>query len=71
MSFELAQSVELRQLRRLRPAIGPLIDPPLVVRHGDEEISLASKEALLEHMMEKVEVDPDFGELLLTLGFRY
>jgi len=52
ISFELAQSVELRQLRRLAEVVAPLARAPLYVRQGAEEKELASREALLEHLME-------------------
>ena len=51
-NHELAQSVEFRQIRRLRPTIEPLTRPPLLVCSGGDEVSLESKEALLEHLME-------------------
>jgi DNA gyrase subunit B len=52
VNFELIQAVELRRLRRLRPEVAPLMSPPLIVRQGDEDKSLASKEELLQHLME-------------------
>jgi DNA gyrase subunit B len=53
VDFELTGSVELRQLRRLRPAVAPLLHPPLLVReNGKDGISLGSKEELLAHLME-------------------
>jgi len=52
VNHELAQSVELRQLRRLAPALRPLREGPITVRHGAEEAVLGSKEQLLQHLME-------------------
>jgi DNA gyrase subunit B len=52
VSFELAQSVELRQLRRLADVVAPLSRTPLTVRQSGEEKELPSKEALLAHLME-------------------
>jgi DNA gyrase subunit B len=53
VNHELAQSVELRQLRRLVPRVAPLTHPPLVVFHNDvEEAALGSKEELHAHLME-------------------
>jgi DNA gyrase subunit B len=53
VNFELAQTVELRQLRRLFPAIEPLVHTPLVVlKDGTSETSLDTKEELLEHLVD-------------------
>jgi DNA gyrase subunit B len=53
IDFELAGSVELRHLRRLRPAIAPLFEAPLRVCEDDkDEVSLGSKEELLTYLME-------------------
>jgi len=52
VEVELVQSVEMRQLRRLRATVAPLADGPLVVRHGDTTDTLASKEDLLHSLME-------------------
>ncbi len=52
INFELVQSVEIRQLRRLRPVVAPLSMAPLLVCQGDETTPLASKEELLAHLME-------------------
>ena len=54
VNFELVQSVEFRRLRRLRPSIEALDAPPLIVRTTgkDDEVSLDSKLALLDHLME-------------------
>ena len=51
VNLELVQAVEMRQLRRLRPAVSEVIGAAVTVRtNGSEEI-LASKEELLEHLM--------------------
>jgi DNA gyrase subunit B len=52
VNFELVQSVEYRQLRRLLPDVAKLALGKLIVRQGQEETELDSKEALLEHLME-------------------
>jgi DNA gyrase subunit B len=52
VNWELAQSAEMRQLRRLRQVVAPLLEPPLVVLEDGSETVLDSKEALLEHLME-------------------
>jgi DNA gyrase subunit B len=52
VNLELVQSVELRQLDRLRPMVAPLDEPPILVTNGKEEVSLGSKEELLEHLTE-------------------
>jgi DNA gyrase subunit B len=54
VNFELVQSVEMRQLRKLLPRVGQLQTPPLVVlQDGKEgEVALESKEELLRHLME-------------------
>ncbi len=50
INFELAQSVEYRQLRRLRPEVAKLGDSTLIVCEADDESSLGSKEELLAHL---------------------
>jgi DNA gyrase subunit B len=52
INLELWQSVEMRQLRRLRPSAAELATPPLVVVHDGEEVALESKEKVLQHLME-------------------
>jgi len=52
VNFELVQTVEYRQLRRLLPDVSKLALGRLVVRQGQDETELDSKEALLEHLME-------------------
>jgi DNA gyrase subunit B len=52
INFELIQTVELRQLRRLFPTIAPLMRTPLLVCQADDETALESKEELLVHLME-------------------
>ncbi len=52
VNFETAQMVEMRKLRLLQEAVRTLHDPPILVRQGDEEISIDSKEELLAHLME-------------------
>jgi DNA gyrase subunit B len=52
INFELSQNVAFRQLRRLQPTIAPLTASPIVVRQGENEISLDTKEELLEHLTE-------------------
>ncbi len=54
VNFELVQSVEYRQLMRIKPIVAPLDQIPLIVTQTgkDEEISLASKHELLAHLME-------------------
>jgi DNA gyrase subunit B len=52
VSFELIQSVEFRQLRRLQPQIAPFLHAPLRVCEGEDETALGSKEELLAHLME-------------------
>ncbi len=52
VNWEMAQSAEMRQLRRLRQVVAPLLSPPLVVVEDGEETSLESKEVLLKHLME-------------------
>jgi DNA gyrase subunit B len=51
INFELIQSVEMRQLRRLRQEVIKLGDGSIVVQNGDEEITVASKQELLDHLM--------------------
>ena len=51
VNFELAQSVELRRLFKLLPLVSPLTRTPLLVCQGDDEMSLDSKEELLEYLM--------------------
>jgi DNA gyrase subunit B len=52
VNFETAQMVEMRKLRHLEETVRMLNDPPILVRHGDEEESIGSKEELLAHLME-------------------
>jgi DNA gyrase subunit B len=52
VGFELAQTVELRRLRRLHPEVAPLAASPLLVLHGDEKLLLETKEEVLQHLME-------------------
>jgi len=52
INFELAQTVELRRLRRLLPDVRPLMNQPLLVCQGDEDRPVESKEELLEYLME-------------------
>jgi len=53
VNFEMAQLVELRRLRRLAPAVEPLTQTPVTVTQaGKEPVSLATKEELLEFMLE-------------------
>ncbi len=52
VNWELAQSPEMRQLRRLRQVVAPLLGPPVVVVEDGQETALDSKEALLQHLME-------------------
>jgi DNA gyrase subunit B len=52
VGFELVQAVEFRQLRRLRGSTAKLDHSPLIVRSIKQEISLESKEALLDHLMD-------------------
>ena len=54
LNFELVQTVEYRQLRRLRPSVEKLDLPALEVSQGSDgvAIELGSKEALLAHLME-------------------
>jgi DNA gyrase subunit B len=52
VNLELVQSVELRQLHRLRPMIAQLSEPPILVTNGKEEVSLGSKEELLVNLTE-------------------
>ncbi|HEX5043222.1 MAG TPA: DNA topoisomerase (ATP-hydrolyzing) subunit B [Candidatus Polarisedimenticolaceae bacterium] len=51
IGLELWQAVEMRQLRRLLPAVSVLA-PPLVVQENGTQKSLDSKEALLLELME-------------------
>ncbi len=52
VGHELVQSVEMRQLRRLSESIAILRRPPIVVRHNGNGQTLATKEELLESLME-------------------
>ena len=52
VNLEMAQAVEMRQLRRLLPQVAQVLKPPLVVSHKGEEVLLDSKEAFLRHLME-------------------
>ncbi len=52
VNFETAQMVEMRKLRHLQETVRMLNDPPILVRLGDEEVSIGSKEELLAHLME-------------------
>ncbi len=52
INLELWQAVEMRQLRRLWPAISEIKDPPLLVCQDGNEAPLESKEALLRDLME-------------------
>jgi DNA gyrase subunit B len=49
---ELIESVEMRRLRRVLPAVEPLRGGPLLVHEGDEDRPVESKEELLGHLME-------------------
>ena len=52
INFELIQSVEMRQLRRLFQEVSKLGDGPIIVQNGDEDVTVASKQELLENLME-------------------
>ena len=52
VNLELVQSLELRQLSKLAPAVEQLAKAPLLVSNGKEEVALESKEALLDYLME-------------------
>ena len=52
VSWELAQEVEMRRLRRSHGLVSQLAPPPITVLHKGEPTSLDSKEALLRHLME-------------------
>ena len=52
VGVELVQSVEMRQLRRLTETVSQLSGTRLVVHHGDTSETLASKEALLGHLVD-------------------
>ena len=52
VNFELVQTVEYRQLRRLSRDVSKLQHPALIVRTGKEERALASKEELMAHLLE-------------------
>jgi DNA gyrase subunit B len=52
INFELVQTVEYRQMWRLRPDVEKLHHAKLVVRSGNDERELETKEALLEHLLE-------------------
>ena len=53
VNFEMAQAVELRRLRRLASAVEPLTHTPVTVtQNGKDDVTLETKEDLLEHMLE-------------------
>jgi DNA gyrase subunit B len=52
VNLELWQTVEMRQMVRLHPALATLATPPLVVKHNGDVDALESKEALLAHLMD-------------------
>jgi DNA gyrase subunit B len=52
VDLELWQTVEMRQMWKLHPALATLARPPLVVTHNGGVDALDSKEALLAHLME-------------------
>ncbi len=52
LNFGTVQMVELRKLRLLRQKTVELAVPSILVRHGDEEDEVGSKEELLAHLME-------------------
>jgi DNA gyrase subunit B len=52
VNLDLFHAVEMRQIRRVRPKIAPVAQPPLLVNQNGEETALETKEALLEHLME-------------------
>jgi len=52
VGLELWQAVEMRTLRRLRPIVSVLDQPPVVVRENGTEKRLDSKESLLLELME-------------------
>jgi DNA gyrase subunit B len=52
VNFELVQTVEYRQLRRLLPDVAKLHHAGIVVRTGKDERELASKEELMAHLLE-------------------
>jgi len=52
VNFELVQTVEYRQLRRLMPDVSKLNHPALVVRTDKDERHVASKEELMAHLLE-------------------
>ena len=52
VSWELAQAVEMRRLRRVHGLASQLAPPPIRVVHRGEATTLDSKDALLRHLME-------------------
>ncbi len=52
VNLERVQSVEMRQLRRLQPAVAQVAAAPIVVTHKGQDEQLPSKEALLHHLVE-------------------
>jgi DNA gyrase subunit B len=52
VNLEMAQAVEMRQLRRLLPQVSQVSPPPIVVTQKEGEVSLASKETFLRHLMD-------------------
>jgi DNA gyrase subunit B len=52
VNVELAQSVELRQLRGLLPTVAPLRRSPLLICQNDHDRPIETKEELLAHLME-------------------
>jgi len=52
VNLELWQTVEMRQMWKLHPALSTLASPPLVVTHNGSVDALDSKEALLAHLMD-------------------
>jgi DNA gyrase subunit B len=52
INYDLVQSVEFRQLRKLQILLDRLGEPPLVVSHKGEEVNLGSKDELLANLIE-------------------
>jgi DNA gyrase subunit B len=52
INYDLVQSVEFRQLRKLQALLDKLGEPPLIVSQDGEEVRLGSKDELLAHLME-------------------
>jgi DNA gyrase subunit B len=52
INLEVVQTVEMRQLRNLQPTVEPLTHAPLLLSKNGEEVSVESKEELLEHLVE-------------------